>query len=174
GFDRKVGGRWLKGEALCPRRRALDRKGVAGKGLAANDVADVVGEVLERREAAGLRVQMREVETPAILLPAAVLAHDAVEPTLESARQREIPAIDGQDERVLKDAGVEPIGQDELDAERPAVGVRPLLPFVDPGKAMPAALGRLADGGGDGCRLEPVEAGLEALIIPGARAPADR
>ena len=38
---------------------------------------------------------------------------------------------------------------------------------------MPAAPGRLADGGGDGCRLEPVEAGLEALIVPGARAPAD-
>src|SRR5271157_6017136 len=172
-FGRNVGGRWLEGEALCPRSRALDRKGVAGKGLAANDVADVVGEVLERREAAGLRVQMREVETPAVLLPAAVLAHDAVEPALQPASQREIRAIDSQDERVLEDAGVEPIGQDELDAERPAVGVGSLLPFIDPGKAMPATLRRPADGGGDGCRLEPVEAGLEAQIVPGARAPAD-
>src|SRR5580704_2472293 len=151
-FGRKVGWRWLEGEALFARRRALHRKGVTGKGLAANDVADVVGEVLERREAAGLRVQMREVETPAVLLPAAVLAHDTVEPALQPARQREIRAIDGQDERVFEDAGVEPIGQDELDAERPAVGVGSLLPFVDPGKAMQAALGRLADGGGDGCR----------------------
>src|SRR5271166_4481652 len=150
-FGRKVSGRCLEREAFCPRRGALDRKGVAGKGLAANDVANVVSEVLERREAAGLRVQMREVETPAVLLPAAVLAHDAVEPALEAARQREIRAIDGQDERVLEDAGVEPIGQDELDAERPTVGVGSLLPFVDPRKAMPATLRRLADGGGDGC-----------------------
>src|SRR5580704_11139180 len=151
-FGRKVDGRWLEGEPLSPGRRALDCKGVAGKGLPANDVADVVGEVLERREAAGLREQMREVETPAVLLPAAVLAHDAVEPALQPARQREIGAINGENERVLEDAGVKPIGQDELDAERPAVGVGSLLPFVDPGKAMPAALGHLADGGGDGCR----------------------
>jgi hypothetical protein len=38
---------------------------------------------------------------------------------------------------------------------------------------MPATLGRLADRGGDCCRLEPVEARLEALIISRARAPAD-
>src|SRR6204780_5452001 len=118
-------------------------------------------------------MQKSEVKTPAVLLLATVLAHDPVEPALKPAGQREIRAIDGQDERVVEDAGVEPIGQDELDAERPAVGVGSLLPFVDPGKAMPATLGRLADGGGDGCRLEPVEAGLEALIVPGARAPAD-
>jgi hypothetical protein len=72
-FDKKVGGRWLEGEALCPRRRVLDCKGVAGYGLAANDVADVVGEVLERREAAELRVQMREVETPAVISTARII-----------------------------------------------------------------------------------------------------
>jgi hypothetical protein len=58
-----LNGRWLEREALGARGRAFDRKAIAGKRLAANDVADVVGEVLERREAAGLRVQMREVES---------------------------------------------------------------------------------------------------------------
>jgi hypothetical protein len=40
-----------------------------------------------------------------------------------------------------------------------------LLPFVDPGEAMPAALGRLPDRGGDGGRLQPIEPGLEAFIV---------
>ena len=173
-FGRKVGWRWLEGDALCPRRRALDRRGVAGKRLAANDVADVIGEVLRGERLPDFPCRCAKVKTPAVLLPAAVLANDAVEPALQPAGQREIRAIDGQDERVVEDAGVEPIGQDQLDAERPAVGVGSLLPFVDPGKAMPATLGPLANRGRDGCRLEPVEAGLEALIVLGPRAPPQR
>ena len=50
---------------------------------------------------------MVEVEAPAILLPSAVLAHEAIEPALESAGQIEISPVDGQHERPsIDDAGV--------------------------------------------------------------------
>ena len=54
-----------------------------------------------------------------------------------------------------------------------AVRVGVLLPFVDPGEAVPPPLGRLADRGRDGGRLQPVERGLEAMIVARAGAAAD-
>ena len=140
----------MKSSRSLPDDRLLDRQTVAGQGLAADDVAQVVGEMLEWREAAGFGVEIGEIEAPAIFLAAAMLAHEAIEPALEAAGQREIGAVDGEDERVIEDADVEPVGQDQLDAERAAVGVGRLLPFVDPGKAMTATLGRLPDRGRDG------------------------
>ena len=48
---------------------------------------------------------------------------------------------------------------------RSTSGVDAFLPLVDPGEAVPAALGRLPDRGGDGGGLQPIEPGLEAFIV---------
>ena len=109
----------------APRKAALDDEPIAGQRLAADDLAQVVGEMLERREAAGFGVQMNEVETPAALLAAAVLAHEAIEPALQAAGQVEIRPVDGEHERFIQHAGVEPVRQDQLQSERPAVHDRP-------------------------------------------------
>src|SRR5579885_2652389 len=88
-------------EAFRGVRRLLDGQPVAGQRLPADDLAQVVGEVLERREAAGLRVEIRNVEAPAGRLAATVLAHQAIQPALETAGQAEVGAVDGQDQRVV-------------------------------------------------------------------------
>ena len=102
---------------------------------AADDVAQVVGEVLERRERAGLGMEVDEVEAPAELLATTMLTHEAIEPALQTAGEVEVGAVDGQDERVVEDGGVEPVGHDQLEAERPALkplGARRLRARVIP------------------------------------------
>src|SRR3546814_3603861 len=106
---------------------------------------------------------MLEVEAPARRLAAAMLAHDAVEPAFKTAGQVEISPVDRQHQRAIEHARIEPVGQDQLDPERPALRVEPFLPLVDPGETMAAALVLLADGCGDGRRLQPVERGFEAV-----------
>src|SRR3546814_3869248 len=110
-------------------------------------------------------VQVDEVEAPAELLAATVLAHEPIKPALQATGQVEIGAVDGQHERVVEDGGVEPVGHDQLEAERPAAMVGLLLPFVDPGKAMHPTFRGLADRGRDGGGLQPVERGLEAVVV---------
>src|SRR3546814_10117926 len=112
---------------------------------------------------------MLEVEAPARRLAAAIVAHDAVEPAFKTAGQVEISPVDRQHQRAIEHARIEPVGQDQLDPERPALRVEPFLPLVDPGETMAAALVLLADGCGDGRRLQPVERGFEAVIIVTAR-----
>ncbi|KIT98028.1 hypothetical protein QU38_02945 [Staphylococcus aureus] len=162
-----------EGEDFRPAEALLDGQAVAWQRLAADDVAKVVGEVLEWREAARLGVEMREIEAPAELLLAAVLAHEAVQPALQASRQTEIIAVDRQHERVVEDGGVEPIGHDQLEAERPAAMVGALLPFVDPGEAVHPPLGRLADRGRYRRRLKSVERSLEAVVVAQRHAAAD-
>lgn len=58
--------------AECP---ALDGQRIARQSLPANDVAEIMGEVLQRREASGLGVEMHEIKAPAIGLQPAMLAH---------------------------------------------------------------------------------------------------
>ena len=64
---------------------------------------------------------------------------------VEPAGEIEIPAIDGQHERIVQDTRVEPIRQDQLKSTRLAVAICRFLPFVDPGEAMPPPFCRLAD-----------------------------
>ncbi len=59
------------------------------------------------------------------------------------------------------------------DGMRATAMVGPLLPLVDPGEAMHAPFGQLPDRGRDSGRLQPVESGLEPVVIPSADAPAD-
>ena len=77
--------RRLKGGGLKRQARLADGAGskaelISGERLAPDDVAQLKCEPLVRREAAGFQVKVPEVETPAILLAAAVLAHQSVEP----------------------------------------------------------------------------------------------
>src|SRR3546814_17250099 len=88
--------------------------------------------MLERRETAGLGVEMRKIEAPAELLLAAVLAHEAVQPALKPACQPEIVTVDGEDQSVVEDRAVDPVGDYAFEYEQSAAVVGALLPFVDP------------------------------------------
>src|SRR3546814_2328154 len=74
-----------EGEAFGSAGRLFDGQPVARQRLAADDVAQVVGEVLEGRERARLGVQVDEVEAPAELLAATVLAQDRKSTRLNSS-----------------------------------------------------------------------------------------
>src|SRR5690348_3616747 len=89
---------------------------IAGQCLALDDQAYVVSKVLERGEDAGLGMEVHKVKAPAAVLASTVLAHEPVEPSFKSARQLEISAIDRQHERVVDDAGIEPIRQDQFES----------------------------------------------------------
>src|SRR6185295_9991590 len=93
-----------------------DDQPVAGQCLAMDDVAQVVGEMLERREAAGFGVEMHKIKTPAALLATAVLPHQTIKPTLQSPCQIEIGAIDGEYERCVQHTAVEPVRQDQFES----------------------------------------------------------
>src|SRR5262245_13127303 len=99
-------------------------------------------------------MKVREIEAPAALLPAAVLPYKAIEPTLQSSRQFEIRAVNGQHERLVEDTGVEPVGQDELQTTGMTEGIGRLFPFVDPGEAVSPALEGLTDRRHHGGRLQ--------------------
>jgi hypothetical protein len=131
------------------KRVVTDGELVVWKRLPTYDVAQVERKMFERRQCAGLHVEMSEIETPAAALTAAMLAHEAIEPALETAPQPEIFPIDRQDLSFVENASVEPIRQDQFDAERPAVRIGCFLPFVDPGEAVAPLLSWLADGCGD-------------------------
>ena len=104
-------------------------------------------------------------QLPATRLLAAVLAHQSVQPAFDTTRELEIGRVDGQHQRRVHHPGIEPVRQDQLDAQRRAAGVGKLLPFVDPGEAMQAPPGRFADGGGHRGRLQPIQGRFEALVI---------
>jgi hypothetical protein len=64
---------------------ALDKKPIAWQPFATDDLAHVVGEVLQRWEAAGPGMKVFEIKTPAASLVAAMLAHEPIEPALQAA-----------------------------------------------------------------------------------------
>ena len=94
--------------------------------------AQIAREVVGLRGAAGLLVQVAEVELPAVFLLAAVLAHQAVQSALDPALLAEIGWVDGQHQGGVEYARIEPVRQDQLDAQWRAAGIGQLLPFVDP------------------------------------------
>ena len=120
---------------------------VAGQRLPLDDLAHVVCKMLERREAARLGMEMHKIKTPATFLPAAMLAHETVKPALKSARQVEIRAIDGEHERIIDHACIEPIRQDQLEPERTSVASAVSFTFVDPGEPVAPTFCWLADRG---------------------------
>ena len=70
-------------------------------------------------------------------------------------------------------ARVEPVRQDQFDAQRRAAGIGQLAPFVHPRKAMQAPSGRLADGRGHRCRLQAIRGRFQALVVAQRRAAPD-
>lgn len=79
-------------------------------------------------------MEMAQVETPAGALTAAMFAHEAVEPAVETAGEIEIGRVDGEDESVVENGFVEPVRDDQLDAIGPPLTIGALLPLVDPEK----------------------------------------
>jgi hypothetical protein len=53
-----------------------------------------------------------------------MFAHEAVEPAIEAAGEIKIGRVDGQDESVVGNGFVEPVGDDQLDAIGPPRLVR--------------------------------------------------
>ena len=159
----RVDRKWCEEEPFAFIRVVRDAKAIAGQSLATDDLAQIVGKMFERREAAGFGVQMRKIEAPAAFLPPAMLAHKTIEPALQPAAEREIRAVDGQNERVIKDAARKTSPAGSALARADGRGCPPLLPFVDPGEAMPPTLGRLADRGRNRGRLQTVECRLETM-----------
>lgn len=110
-------------------------------------------------------MQVPVVELPAVFLPPAALAHQAVQPAFDTALQAEIGRVDGQHQGGVEHAGIEPVRQDQFDAQRRAVGVGLLAPFVHPRKAVQASPGRFADGSRHAGRLQAVERGFQELVV---------
>src|SRR5215216_5478187 len=85
-FYKRIDGIRRKDETFSASRSRSDEKTVARHCLATDYFAQVVGKMFERREAAGLGVEMNKIETPAALLMAAVLTDDPIKPALKSTR----------------------------------------------------------------------------------------
>src|ERR1700730_11349864 len=130
---------WRKIQSLCAIWVLRDDKLVPWQRLSTNDLAQVVSKVLDWRRAAGLGRKMHDIEPPAAILTTAMLAHEAVKPTLQAAREIEIPAVNRQHERIVQDARVEPIRQDQFNSSGVAVRIGGLFPFINPGEAMPSS-----------------------------------
>lgn len=131
---------------------APDREAITGKRLAANNAAQVEREIRNTRQAAGFLMEMGNLEQPALRLVPGMFAGDAVEPAFDTTGQAKIGRVDGQDQRSIDNATIEPVGQNALNALHAfdtTVAGRPFLPFVDPGELMPAPVLAIADGGAD-------------------------
>lgn len=74
----RIARRWFEIEPLIPSARPLDCELVSRQWLATNYVAQIVGEMFNWREAAGLRVQIRKIEAPASGLATAMFACKAI------------------------------------------------------------------------------------------------
>src|SRR5882724_11133758 len=67
-------------EAFSAAKATIDHELIARHGLAADDLSEIIGKTLQRREAARLGVQMKEIKAPPAGLASAVLAYEPIEP----------------------------------------------------------------------------------------------
>ena len=65
----------------------LDAEAIARQRLARGDASDLEREIGDAHQAAGLLVEMGDLEQPTLRLAAGMLARDAVKPALDAARQ---------------------------------------------------------------------------------------
>ena len=110
----------------------LKREPVTRQRLAVHQAPQLNGKVGIALQAARLEMQMPQVETPALHLSAPMLAHQAVQPALEATGELEVSRVQGQDQGIVHHTGIEPVGQDQLDAVGSTMGTGQFLPFVDP------------------------------------------
>ena len=87
---------------------------------------------------------------PRFLLPS-VLPYNSVEPALNAARQVKIGGVDAQHKALVEDAIIEPVRDDKLKAERVALVVYNLLPFIEPAKLVVLFSLALSDTGLNAC-----------------------
>src|SRR5690606_7775752 len=80
---------------------------------------------------------------------------------------------DGQHQRAVNDAAIEPVRQHELHALDAAGARRQLLPFIHPRELMAPPMLALPYGGSHGSGLQPGERRLEQTVVAGARLPPD-
>jgi len=59
-----------------------------------------------------------------------MLADDAIEPVLHTARQRKVFAVDRQHERVIENHPIEPVGHYQINSVGASVRVRLFRPFL--------------------------------------------
>src|SRR3546814_17105029 len=143
--------RFTRSDTLLPYTTLF--RSVAGQRLAVCDPAQVEREVGRSRRAAGFLVKVGDLERPALGLATGVLAGDAIQPALDPACQPDIGRVDGQDQRAVDDAVVEPFGQDELHALDAAGVRRHFLPLVDPRKLTPPPMLAVAVGRSEESRV---------------------
>lgn len=148
---------------------APDLKAIPGERLAGGDAPQIEREIGDTRQTAGFFVEMGDLEQPALRLMPGMFTGDTVEPAFDTTGQAEIGRVDGQDQRAVNDAAIEPVRQNALHALDTTVAGRPFLPFVDPGELVPAPMLAVTDGGADHGRLQPGERGLEQPVFPSTR-----
>ena len=108
---------------------------------------------------------MAEVELPAVLLAPAVLAYQAVQPALDAAGEAEVAGVYGQHQGLVEHSAVKPVGQDQLDAQWPAIRCGEFLPLVDPGETVQPPAGGFANRGGHAGGLQAIQGGSQTLVV---------
>src|SRR3546814_18980646 len=77
----------------------------------------------------------------------------------------DVCSSDLEDQSVVEDRAVEPVGDYEFESERSAAVIGALLPFVAPGEAVHPPLRGLADRGRARGGLKSVEGSLHPVVI---------
>src|SRR6185312_17427714 len=107
-------------------------------------------------------MKVANAKAPALRLTTAVLAHEAVQPAFNPTAQLEVFSINRENQALIQDGRVEPVGQDQFYPLRAPPFIGALDPLVPPGEAVQPSAGRLSDRGGARRRLQALEGCLQA------------
>ena len=89
---------------------AHDRELVAGNGLARSQSSQVDRKVSVTGGASRFGVQISEIETSAVRLSTGMLADEAIQPALDAAGQLKVLRVNGEEQTVLQQSAVKPVG----------------------------------------------------------------
>src|SRR5712692_5560351 len=109
------------------------------------------GEIGKAVSTTALLIELAERKRPTCFLPPPVLPDDSIEPALNTTGQVKVGWIDAQHKPLVDNAVIEPVGQDKLQAQRTALLVYNLLPFIEPAKLMVLFALSLPDTGFNTC-----------------------
>src|SRR5262245_47115577 len=136
--------------------------------LPRHNLTKVYGEVRKPCQAATLLIELTKRERPPAFLTTTVLAHHAVEPTLNTAGEIEVGRINCQNQTLVKNALVKPGREDKLKTKRVALGIFDCFPTFQPTKLTALVARALSDTGFHACGLQPSQSVLKPLIVPTA------
>src|SRR3546814_3750344 len=122
-------------------------------------------EIGEARLTGAFGMKVAEFETPAIGLPAGMLARDPIKPALNAAGEPEVARIYRQHEPAIENTLVEPVGQHEFHALDTARSCGELFPFIDPGELLAPPMLAVSNGGAHDRRLQPRQSALEQVVV---------